>query len=242
MQSSTEKTSAVKRILTAAAAGILLLLALAGCRKSYGDGSSYAAAPAQSASVEQSVTSAVSEADPVPQIPAPVQEAEVSGDTEKGRRDTLVIFFSATGTTKGVAERITAVTGADLYEIKAAEPYTADDLDYGNRNSRATREQGDPTVRPAIGSGPVSPEAYSRVFVGFPIWWGEEPRILDTFAESHSFGGATVIPFCTSGSSGIGRSGRNLEALAGSGIWLDGRRFSGSVSESELRSWIEGLG
>ncbi|MCR5371700.1 MAG: flavodoxin, partial [Clostridium sp.] len=87
----------------------------------------------------------------------------------------------------------------------------------------------------------ISLDGYTTVYLGFPIWWGEEPRILDTFVEKYSFEGITVIPFCTSGSSGIGRSGPNMEALAGSGTWKEGKRFSGSVSEEELRSWIEGL-
>ena len=155
--------------------------------------------------------------------------------------DVLVAYFSATGTTKGVAERIASVTGGDLYEILAAEPYTEADLNYNDNSSRSTSEQNDKSVRPEIGSEDISLEGYTTIYLGFPIWWGEEPRILDTFVEKYNFDGITVIPFCTSGSSGIGRSGPNMEELAGSGTWLDGERFSGSVSEEELKSWIEGL-
>ena len=155
--------------------------------------------------------------------------------------DVLVAYFSATGTTKGVAERIASVTGGDLYEILAAEPYTEADLNYNDNSSRSTSEQNDKSVRPEIGSEDISLEGYTTIYLGFPIWWGEEPRILDTFVEKYNFDGITVIPFCTSGSSGIGRSGPNMEELAGSGTWLDGERFSGSVSEDELKSWIEGL-
>lgn len=155
--------------------------------------------------------------------------------------DVLVAYFSATGTTKGVAERIAAVTGGDLYEILAAEPYTDDDLNYNDRSSRSTSEQNDKNARPEIGSEDISLEGYTTIYLGFPIWWGEEPRILDTFVEKYSFEGITVIPFCTSGGSGIGRSGPNMEALAGSGTWLEGKRFSGNVSEADLQSWIEGL-
>ena len=153
----------------------------------------------------------------------------------------LVAYFSATGTTKGVAERIAAVTGGDLYEILAAEPYTDDDLNYNDRSSRSTSEQNDKNARPEIGSEDISLEGYTTIYLGFPIWWGEEPRILDTFVEKYSFEGITVIPFCTSGGSGIGRSGPNMEALAGSGTWLEGKRFSGNVSEADLQSWIDGL-
>lgn len=155
---------------------------------------------------------------------------------------TLVIVFSATGNTKAVAEKIAAVTDADMYEILAKETYTEADLDWHDKNSRTTIEQNDPSSRPEIGSGEVSLEGYTTIYIGYPIWWGEEPRIMDTFVERYDFTGITMIPFCTSGSSGIGRSGRNLEEKAGSGNWLDGARFAGSASEDEVRKWIESLG
>lgn len=155
--------------------------------------------------------------------------------------DVLVVYFSATGTTEGVAERIANVTGADVYEILAAQPYTEADLNYNDNSSRSTTEQNDKSARPEIGSEDISLEGYTTIYLGFPIWWGEEPRILDTFVEKYNFDGITVIPFCTSGSSGIGRSGSNMEEFAGSGTWLEGERFSGGVSEEELMSWIEGL-
>ncbi len=155
--------------------------------------------------------------------------------------DVLVAYFSATGTTKGVAEKIASITGGDLYEIVPAELYSDADLNWNDRNSRSTKEQNDKNVRPEIGSEDITLEDYTTVYLGFPIWWGEEPRILDTFVEKDSFEDITVIPFCTSASSGIGHSGPNMEALAGNGTWLDGKRFDGSVSEADLQSWIEGL-
>ena len=167
----------------------------------------------------------------------PANEAPAATD----HSDVLVVYFSATGTTEGVAERIANVTGADVYEILAAQPYTEADLNYNDNSSRSTSEQNDKSVRPEIGSDDISLEGYTTIYLGFPIWWGEEPRILDTFVEKYNFDGITVIPFCTSGSSGIGRSGSNMEELAGSGTWLQGERFSGGVSEEELKSWIEGL-
>ena len=167
--------------------------------------------------------------------------AETGSADSAAHSDVLVAYFSATGTTKGVAEKIAAVTGGDLYEILAAEPYSEADLNYNDSSSRSTMEQNDESVRPEIGSEELSLEGYTTVYLGFPIWWGEEPRILDTFVETYSFDGITVIPFCTSGGSGIGRSGSNMEALAGSGTWLEGERFSGSVSEEELQDWISGL-
>ena len=171
----------------------------------------------------------------------------VSEQTENGTTasesaaDVLVVYFSATGNTKGVAEKIAAITGGDLYEIKAAQEYTDADLDWNDSDSRTTKEQNDSSIRPEIGSESVSFEGYSTIYIGYPIWWGEEPRIMDTFVESYSFDGITVIPFCTSSSSGIGRSGQNLADNAGSGTWLDGKRFGAGASEDEVKSWIEEL-
>jgi flavodoxin len=180
--------------------------------------------------------SAQTATEPAAEAPAAEPESDAAAHS-----DVLVAYFSATGTTKGVAEKIASITGGDLYEILAAQPYTEDDLNYNDDNSRSTTEQNDKNVRPEIGSEDISLEGYKTIYLGFPIWWGEEPRILDTFVEKYSFDGITVIPFCTSGGSGIGRSGPNMEALAGSGTWLEGERFSGSVSEADLQSWIDGL-
>ena len=162
-------------------------------------------------------------------------------DTAEGNPGVLVVYFSATGTTKGVAEKIAGITGADTYEIKAAQEYTDADLNWNDSDSRSTKEQNDSSLRPEIGSDAISLDGYSTIYIGYPIWWGEEPRILDTFVERYDFNGKTMIPFCTSSSSGIGRSGQNLADNAGSGTWLDGKRFDGGVSEDELRSWIDGL-
>lgn len=178
-----------------------------------------------------------------PEASEPDQEAysEAQADTSEPGKDVLVVYYSATGTTKGVAEKIASITGADTYEIKAAQEYTDDDLNWNDSNSRTTKEQNDSSVRPEIGSQAVSLDGYTTIYIGYPIWWGEEPRIMDTFVESYSFDGITMIPFCTSGGSGVGRSGQNLADNAGSGNWLDGTRFSGSVSEADLQSWISGL-
>ena len=192
----------------------------------------------KAAQAAETVTEApASAAEKAPETEAPAAETPAT----ETHSDVLVAFFSATDTTKGVAERIASVTGGDIYEILAAEPYTSDDLNYNDSSSRSTKEQNDKNVRPEIGSEDISLEGYTTIYLGFPIWWGEEPRILDTFVEKYSFDGITVIPFCTSGGSGIGRSGPNMEALAGTGTWLDGQRFDGNVSEADLQSWIEGL-
>lgn len=175
---------------------------------------------------------------------APVQQAAEpapASDPQSTTSDVLVVYFSATGTTKGVAEKIAAITGADTYEIIAAEPYSDADLNWNDRNSRTTLEQNDKSVRPQIASEPLSLEGYDTIYIGYPIWWGEEPRIMDTFAESYDFSGKTIIPFCTSSSSGIGSSGKNLEKLTSGATWLDGKRFGGSVSEADLQAWIDDL-
>ena len=176
-----------------------------------------------------------------PSSPEPADEPAGDGEDTARTGSTLVVVFSATGTTLGVAEKIAAIEGADLYEITAAEPYSSADLNWNDSGSRSTKEQNDKNARPAIGSDPVNLDGVTKIYVGFPIWWGEEPRILDTFVESYDFDGITMIPFCTSASSGIGRSGQNLAERAGSGTWLDGKRFSGGAAEADLRAWIEGL-
>lgn len=163
---------------------------------------------------------------------------QTAADSAPAGNTVLVVYFSATGTTKGVAEQIASVTGADTYEILAAQTYTADDLNWHDQNSRTTLEQNDKSVRPAIGSETISLDGYSTIYIGYPIWWGEEPRIMDTFVESYDFSGKTMIPFCTSGGSGIGASGANLAANAGSGNWLEGARLS---SSSDIAGWIEGM-
>jgi len=155
--------------------------------------------------------------------------------------DTLVVYFSATGTTEGVALRIAEITEADIYEITATDPYTDEDRDWTNDDSRCSMEQNDPSVRPLISSEEISLEGYTTIYLGYPIWFGQEPRIMDTFVESYNFDGITVIPFCTSGSSDIGQSGQALADNAGSGTWLEGRRFSADVSDDEISAWIEEL-
>ena len=153
--------------------------------------------------------------------------------------DILVVCFSATGNTRAVAEKLAELLDADLYEIVPAEPYTEEDLDYGDSQSRTSLEMDDPDARPAIAGELPDLTGYTTLYLGYPIWHGEAPRILATFVESCDLTGLTVYPFCTSGSSGISRSAEGLEALAGAGTWQEGARFSSDVSEEELRSWLD---
>ena len=167
--------------------------------------------------------------------------ADQSEDQTAENGGILVAYFSATGTTKGVAEHLANAVGADLYEIVPAESYSDADLNWNDKNSRSTKEQNDKSARPGIASETLDLSGYTTIYVGFPVWWGEEPRIMDTFVESYDFSGKTMIPFCTSGGSGIGSSGKNMEKLTSGAAWLDGKRFGGSVGEDELRAWADGL-
>ena len=150
----------------------------------------------------------------------------------------LVVVFSCTGTTKGIAEKIAALTGAELVDLVPAQPYTAEDLNYNDRSTRATVEQNTPDARPEIAND-ISLDGVTTLYLGYPIWWGQAPRIMSTFVESHDFTGITVIPFCTSGGSGAGRTGETLGEQAGTGTFLGSTRFSSGVSDAELQSWID---
>ncbi len=166
-----------------------------------------------------------------------------TSSTEDTGKKVLVAYFSATGTTKALAEYAADAVNGDLYEIVPQEPYTSADLDYGDRNSRSTKEMDDPSCRPAINGSVSDMSQYDIVFIGYPIWWGEAPRIINTFMESYDFSEKTIVPFCTSGGSGMGSSARNLHSLTSdSAIWLDGARLSGSSSRGDMVSWINELG
>ena len=153
----------------------------------------------------------------------------------------LVAYFSCTGNTERIAGHVAGAMGAELYRIKPETLYTDADRNYNDSTSRTTREQNDPSARPAI-SGAVDHMAdYDIIFLGYPIWWGQAPKIMYTFVESYDLTGKTIVPFCTSGSSPIGTSATNLSASAAGATWLEGRRFGGSASEADVRSWIDGL-
>lgn len=162
--------------------------------------------------------------------------------TTEGEQNTLVAYFSATGNTKKIAEYIVAYTGADSYGITPATPYTAEDLNYSNSSCRANQEQNDVSCRPEISGSVENMDNYDVVYIGYPIWWGEEPRIIDTFLESYDFSDKIVIPFCTSGSSSIAASENRIANLGVSiGNQLPGKRFSGSASEKSVSDWISTL-
>ncbi len=171
----------------------------------------------------------------------PETEETVSAETNE-KTNVLAAYFSCTGTTEQIAEYISSGTSADLYEIIAADPYTDEDLNYNNSSSRTTREQNDSSARPSISGSVENMDQYDIVFVGYPIWHGQAPKIISTFLESYDFSGKTIVPFCTSHSSGIGSSDTNLHGLCSdSTVWADGRRFASGTSSDEVMEWINGL-
>lgn len=154
---------------------------------------------------------------------------------------TLVVYFSNTGNTESAANTIAEATGGDIYEIEAMDPYTDEDLDYNNDDCRANTEQNDPAARPEIAGSVENMDEYDTVFIGYPIWWGDAPKIICTFMESYDFTGKTVVPFCTSGGSGISTSENTLKSLAEAN-WLEGRRFDSGVSEADIEAWLAEIG
>ncbi|WP_294537247.1 flavodoxin [uncultured Pseudoflavonifractor sp.] len=201
---------------------------LAGCTETQ--------APVPSAS-----SPAPSSADTNPDVPAP----DTSGDeSAAGTGNVLVVYFSASGNTEAVANYIAEAAGGDLFEITPAEPYTDEDLNWTDENSRVTREHEDESLRDvALTATEVENwDSYDTVFIGYPIWWGIAAWPVDGFVEANDFTGKTVIPFCTSSSSGLGESGALLAELAGSGDWQEGQRFRSSAAQSDIEAWIRELG
>ncbi len=166
-----------------------------------------------------------------------------SADNSTGDKKVLVAYYSATGSTKAVAEYIVNATGGDIFEITPATPYTSEDLNYNNSDSRVCKEHdsADRTVE-LSNATPDNWADYDTVFVGYPIWWGEASWVTASFVKANDFDGKTVIPFCTSASSGLGSSASDLAKLANGGTWQDGMRFSSSVAESDVTDWVNSLG
>ena len=155
--------------------------------------------------------------------------------------NTLVAYFSATGTTARAARELAGAINADLFEIVPEKPYTPADLNWNDKNSRSSREMADEKCRPAVAGDGPDMSAYDTVFVGFPIWWYVEPRIIDTFLEAHDFSGKTVVPFATSGGSGLGKAPQRMATLAPGSTVTEGRLLNGRLDADDLRAWAEGL-
>lgn len=173
-------------------------------------------------------------------------DSNVADDTTDAASNgkTLVVYYSATGNTKNVAETIAQVNGGDLFEIEPKEPYTDDDLDWTNDDSRVSREHEDESARDVELTSTEVPDwdSYDTVYIGYPIWWGIAAWPVDGFVKANDFTGKTVVTFCTAASSGIGQSGDLLEEMAGTGNWISGERFRSGATEDDIRAWIDGLG
>lgn len=231
---------------------LVMALSLVACSDS-GDGSSSqvsSAAPGSSAaesSASQPSSSSESEASSEISSEAP-SSSEVGSqaqteDTGSGS-SVLVVYYSATGNTAQVAQYIANATGGDLFEIQPVEPYTDDDLNWTDDNSRVSQKHADESLRDVelVADTVDNWDQYDTVYIGYPIWWGIAAWPVDGFVEANDFSGKTVIPFCTSSSSGLGESGQLLADMAGTGDWQEGQRFRSGASQEDVQSWVEGLG
>lgn len=227
--------------------GLLLLTAcmmtvgiLAGCSSNSEEASSTTQEVETTVEAETEAESSLIAAEETTSEEASAEEESTEGAEGK----TLVVYFSATGNTERVAEMIAETTGGDLFELEPADPYTDEDLNYNDENSRVSQEYADESLRNVelVAATMEGFDEYENVFVGYPVWWGIAAWPVNTFIEVNDFTGKTVIPFCTSASSGLGESGELLAELAGTGDWLEGMRFRSGASEEDVVAWVESLG
>ena len=221
--------------LTALLLSVVLVLSLAACGSANKPASS-TTQPETSAPTEQPTTE--------PSESSSTAPAESVPETQPETGKTLVVYYSASGNTERVAKDIAEAAGADLFEIVPTEVYTSEDLNWTNPDSRVSREHDDESLRdvPLTTTEVPDWDSYDTVFIGYPIWWGIAAWPVDTFVKNNDFTGKTVIPFATSSSSGMGRSGSLLADMAGTGEWQEGQRFSSGVSSDDVQSWVNGLG
>ena len=221
---------------------VMMVFSLAACSGQNGDPSS---STGESTPPENSSEPAGEPAEQ-PSEPSEPASSETPSDTpsaEPVEGKTLVVYYSATNNTEAVAGYIADATGADLFELVPVEPYTADDLDWTDRDSRVSREHDDESLRVVELENAVPDhwDEYDTVFIGYPIWWGIAAWPVDGFIAANDFTGKTVIPFCTSSSSGLGQSGELLRDAAGTGDWLEGQRFQSRASEDTVKEWVASL-
>ncbi len=217
----------MKKVISILAAGTMTMGLLAGCgSSSESTEEDTSGQAAQEDSADEGSTDA-----------AASDEAETSGNV-------LIAYYSATGNAEAVANMIADATGGDLFELEPTEPYTDDDLNWSDDNSRVSQEHENEDQRDVelVSTTPENWDSYDTVFIGYPIWWGIAAWPVDHFVEDNDFTGKTVIPFCTSASSGIGDSGELLADMAGTGDWQEGQRFQSSASEEDVVAWVDSLG
>ena len=226
-----------KRLFGCLLAGTMLL-SLAACGQSGADSSTGAQSSGQ---VQQEPAEATPPVDASEDTAAP---EDSGGESTAESGSVLVVYYSASGHTETVANYIAQATGGDIFEITPVQPYTDDDLNWSDSDSRVTREHEDESLRDVeLTTTEVENwDSYDTVFICYPIWWGIAAWPVDGFVEANDFTGKTVIPFCTSSSSGLGQSGELLAELAGTGDWQDGERFRSSASQEDVNEWVDSLG
>lgn len=219
---------------------LVMVLSLTACSGNENSSSSQVSSAApESSAAESSASESSSEAPSSSEVSSQAQ----AEDTGSGS-SVLVVYYSATGNTAQMAQYIADSTGGDLFEIQPVEPYTDDDLNWTDDNSRVSQEHADESLRDVelVADTVDNWDQYDTVFIGYPIWWGIAAWPVDGFVEANDFSGKTVIPFCTSSSSGLGESGQLLADMAGTGDWQEGQRFRSGASQEDVQSWIEELG
>ena len=226
-----------KRLFSCLLAGAMAL-SLAACGQSGADSSTGAQSSGQ---VQQEPAEATPPVDASEDTAAP---EDSGGESTAESGSVLVVYYSASGHTETVAGYIAQATGGDIFEITPAQPYTDDDLNWSDSDSRVTREHEDESLRDVeLTTTEVENwDSYDTVFIGYPIWWGIAAWPVDGFVEANDFTGKTVIPFCTSSSSGLGESGELLAELAGTGDWQEGQRFRSSADQADVDEWVDSLG
>lgn len=226
---------------------LTMLFSLTACGGNGNSSSQASSSAPESSAVESSASqpssSSESEASSEVSSQAPSSSQAQSEDTGSGS-SVLVVYYSATGNTEQVAQYIANATGGDLFELEPVDPYTSDDLNWTDDNSRVNQEHEDESLRDVelVADTVDNWDQYDTVYIGYPIWWGIAAWPVDGFVEANDFSGKTVIPFCTSSSSGLGESGQLLADMAGTGDWQEGQRFRSSASQEDVQSWVDELG
>ena len=236
-----------KKFLSMLLVGATAIGILAGCGSETSDSSTDNTAQAESQESTAEDTAQTEPEDGTAEDTAQTESqnsADDTADTASGSGNVLVVYYSATGNTEQVANYIADAAGGDLFELEPAEPYTDDDLNWTDDNSRVSQEHEDESLRDVelVSTTVDNWGSYDTVFIGYPIWWGIAAWPVDSFVENNDFTGKTVIPFATSASSGMGESGQLLEEMAGTGEWQEGERFRSGADEADVQEWVNGLG
>ena len=224
---------------------LTMLFSLTACGGNGNSSSQASSSAPESSAAESSASqpSSSSESEASSEVSSEAPVSSQAQDTGSGS-NVLVVYYSATGNTAQVAQYIADSTGGDQFELEPVDPYTSDDLNWTDDNSRVSREHADESLRDVelVADSVDNWDQYDTVFIGYPIWWGIAAWPVDGFVEANDFSGKTVIPFCTSSSSGLGESGQLLADMAGTGDWQEGQRFRSGASQEDVQSWVEELG